>query len=1273
MLPIWTIDFESFWSRLYSLSKMSPLEYVKGKEFQLISCSVKLNDYPTDVLFGEKEIRHAFSKIDWSKAGMCAHNMSGFDAYIVAYYLGIRPRMWFCTAAMARPIHGKTTGVSLAKLVQHYAPELTAMGIKPRKDNTILLNTQGKRLEDFTQAELKDMAVYNKDDTEQCRGLFKILSKHYSPAELWQIDAITRMRTEPQFELDAPLLETAASIERDRKLKSLLDLAKMLRSEVEMPEVNWSDPDAVAEAVRSELASAPKFSALLESLGVEVPMKPSPTNPDKEVPALSKTDEAFVALQEHPNDLVAAAARARLDVKSTLLETRIGKFLTAGSLAGGRLPIPIRYCGADTTGRDSGEEYNCFTGDVEVLTPHGWVRFDAWQGEPIMQWWPDGRASLEARPGSLRKHYSGPVVDVRSTFVDATMTPEHRLVARRERGVIERPASFLLNHTGLDGIPASGLWDGHSDSLFTPAEARLMVAIAADGCVVTRKTEPDAIQIGLRRQRKIARMRELLTAVGCEYVERQYPPQVGHKGSHNTVQFTILRSRFTKGLGPWLLQLDREALTAAADEFAHWDGWFHTKTGAHEFASSVREEAEWVSLVWHLSGSPASVRSYSGGKWQVHRRAHGSATSVNRAQVTEKHHDGDVFCASVESTYIFIRRNGKIAVTGQCQNLPRIDPDKPKITDCLRKSLRAPKGKVVIVADQSGIELRVNHFLWKVPSSMALYQASPDKADLYRAFAAQGLYRIEPAGVTKAQRQIGKLCLAEGTLVLTDAGEVPIEQVTARHKVWDGVEWVTTLGATYKGVKDVITYDGVTATPDHEVWISDGRKVPLGAAAAQSQRLARTGAGRTPLGFGGVGVTGSAPCQGVQARPGTMYELRDDQASQLPEPAQGRDKRLPELLSEVRSPGVAATTPGGGAATLHEPQRRGVREVRKPGDRVPVSDGGPSRRVGDAELGLECGQGAGSQGQRRSLRAGQPEMGDPQAERRQPDALEISGVPQVQAGPPGGSVRRHNPAHPAVEGPDTGADRPEVGPAVVQAQRRVWDLLNCGPRSRFTANGRLVSNCQLGLGFGSGAQTFRRIAKTMGGVDMPVESDDPDVLDCATVVNSWRSAYAPIVQGWATCGKSLFDVRAGLENAIDPWGLTHTCAEGIVLPSGRIIRYPDLRLEVKGEWDDGRPKKQWMYAQGRHKAFLTGPKVDENIVQALARDSVFDCSVDYFKSTGLRPALRVHDELVYVVDEAPAADLLAELQRIMRTPPKWWPELVVWSEGDMAGTYGDAK
>jgi hypothetical protein len=51
----------------------------------------------------------------------------------------------------------------------------------------------------------------------------------------------------------------------------------------------------------------------------------------------------------------------------------------------------------------------------------------------------------------------------------------------------------------------------------------------------------------------------------------------------------------------------------------------------------------------------------------------------------------------------------------------------------------------------------------------------------------------------------------------------------------------------------------------------------------------------------------------------------------------------------------------------------------------------------------------------------------------------------------------------------------------------------------------------------------------------------------------------------------------------------------------------------------------------------------------------------------------VHDELVYVVPETYAETLLKELQSIMRTPPAWWPELVTWSEGDIADCYGDAK
>jgi hypothetical protein len=639
-----TLDFESFWTKEHSLSKMSPIAYVMHPDTEIISCSIKQDAGATQVYFGEDAVRKAFAEIDWSDAMALAHNMSGFDALILAWRFGITPRMWGCTLAMARPVHAKTCGLSLAKLVEHYR-----LGVK---NNAILLATQGKHLGDFSSSELADMAHYNKEDTDQCHALFHKLRPHYSAKELWHIDANIRMFTEPKFEVDVSLLASALCAERDQKRKHLMDLSKLLEVRWFTDELEPRSAEEVMEEVRSKLASTAMFSTILDNQGVTTPMKASTTNPDKRIPALAKTDEQFIVLQNHSNPIVAAAARARLSVKSTLLETRVEAFLAAAKHTGGLLPIPTKYCGADTTGRDSGFEYNP-------------------------------------------------------------------------------------------------------------------------------------------------------------------------------------------------------------------------------------------------------------------------------------------------------------------QNLPRVNKKKPRISDALRMSLRAPKGMKVFLADQSGIELRVNHTLWKVKSTMELYQADP-QADLYRA-AGSILHGVSPEAVTSEQRQIEKIK-------------------------------------------------------------------------------------------------------------------------------------------------------------------------------------------------------------------------------------------------------------------------------------------------------------QLGLGFGAGAVTFMQVAKILGGLDLTQEQ-------AQDFVDSWRTQYTEIAQGWRTCHTALQDIHDGREREIDPWGLLVTCKDGIRLPSGRLIRYPNLRQER----DEQTGKTEWRYGIGRHTARIYAGKIDENCVQALARDTLFDNAVSFYRETGMRPALKVHDELVYVGQEAESVAHLELLQVIMRKAPSWWTQLVTWSEGDIADTYGHAK
>jgi DNA polymerase len=635
------MDYETFWSQTHSLSKMSPMAYVMHPETEIISLAYKFDRDRTHVIFGEDKVKAWVREVDWSDKYLISHNNEGFDSMISAWRLGIDPAMWGCTLAMARPIHAKTTGLSLAKLVEHYG-----IGVK---DATALHNTKGRHLRDFTREEIAAMKEYNKEDTEQCARLFRVLGKQTTARELRLIDMTIRMLVEPQFEVDRPLLVGTLAAEKAQKAAALVKLQEDMQADS-------------ADDVQEMLASGPKFAEFLRSRGVEPPMKPSPANPEKQTFALAKTDQGFLDLQEHDDPIVAAAAATRLGVKSTILETRVESFITASDALGGLLPVPLKNAGADTTGR--------------------------------------------------------------------------------------------------------------------------------------------------------------------------------------------------------------------------WSGWAYNP-----------------------------------------------------------------------------------------QNLPRINTNYPKLSDALRYSLRAPKGYKVVVADLSGIELRVNMFLWKVPYAMKLFQDCPDKADLYKYFASKELYNVPEEGVSKGQRQVGKVS-------------------------------------------------------------------------------------------------------------------------------------------------------------------------------------------------------------------------------------------------------------------------------------------------------------HLGLGFGAGAPTFQKVAKIMGGINMPLDPDEdrPDQISATEVVKAYRAGHPEIVKGWRKAHDSLVYMQFDGITDIDPWGLCQAVNGGIKTPQG-MIRYPDLR-EI---FDEEAGRVEWWYGQGRNKTRIYAGKVVENMVQHLAREVMADNCLTIKQQTGYSPALLVHDERVGIAPESEADDVLAEVQKVMRTPPKWWPELITWSEGDVADSYGAAK
>jgi len=317
-----TLDFETYYDRDYSLSKLTTEEYVRDPRFEVIGVGIKVNNEGTEWASGtHDELKRYLHSFAWEKSMVLAHNTM-FDGAILSWVFDVHPRIYTDTLCIARALHGVEVGGSLRALSERY--EIGTKG-------TEVLNALGKRRADFTDEQLSLYGDYCINDVELTHKLFNIfLRKGFPKQELRMVDLTLRMFTEPCLELDIGLLEQHLEDTRERK-------DQLLES---------------AGVCKDDLMSNPKFAEVLQGLGVTPPTKISLTT-GKETFAFAKSDEAFKALADHEDDRVQAVVAARLGTKSTLEETRTQRFIDIGKR--GTLPVPVRYYAAHT-GRWGGDD-----------------------------------------------------------------------------------------------------------------------------------------------------------------------------------------------------------------------------------------------------------------------------------------------------------------------------------------------------------------------------------------------------------------------------------------------------------------------------------------------------------------------------------------------------------------------------------------------------------------------------------------------------------------------------------------------------------------------------------------------------------------------------------------------------------------------------------------------------------------------------------------------------------------------------------------------------
>jgi hypothetical protein len=324
-----TLDFETYYSQDYSLTRMSEAAYICDQRFQVIMLAVKLDDGPVKVYTDFPDIGRALSAIDWPNACLLCHN-TRFDGAILAWHYNIKPKIYLDTLSMARAItHARTGSSALAAVARHLK--------LPAKGDTVRVMI-GRTAQSLSAEELSTYADYCAHDTDLCYTIFRhFTTAHAFPvSELRVIDLALRMYIEPTAQLDAMKLAEYLHLVRSEKAQALA---------------------ALSYVDKTVFSSNKKFAQLLEAHGVTVPTKISPAT-GEETYALARGDRAFKELCADPDQSAAVQAllSVRVGVKSTIDETRTVALLALAQLPALRsyVPVPYKFYGAHT-GRFSGD------------------------------------------------------------------------------------------------------------------------------------------------------------------------------------------------------------------------------------------------------------------------------------------------------------------------------------------------------------------------------------------------------------------------------------------------------------------------------------------------------------------------------------------------------------------------------------------------------------------------------------------------------------------------------------------------------------------------------------------------------------------------------------------------------------------------------------------------------------------------------------------------------------------------------------------------------
>ena len=310
----------------------------------------------------------------------------------------------------------------------------------------------------------------------------------------------------------------------------------------------------------------------------------------------------------------------------------------------------------------------CVDSETEFYNGERWKKISEYvDGEKVLSYDENGEGKLEIPLNYIKKYITEDVYEWNSKHLSMCVTKDHRVVyhhRRKDNLKIDTMDNIVKSYNsdsnGFRGkIPTSFKFNGNLK--LNEWYLRLAVACNADGSL--RNANKNIYKIAVKKERKKERLLWLLEKSGLPY-------KIYHWKSDPNYLIVNFESPYGCKQFPkeWLF-LTNKCKEILLDEIFHWDGCREY----NQYFTCKKEDADLIQLIFTSLNKHCHICADNHRKntcYSVSVTDKVTKFSLSKKRDEEhlkiKYFEGYVYCFTVKTGMLILRRNNKIFITGNC-------------------------------------------------------------------------------------------------------------------------------------------------------------------------------------------------------------------------------------------------------------------------------------------------------------------------------------------------------------------------------------------------------------------------------------------------------------------------------------------------------------------------------------------------------------------------------------------------------------------------------